>query len=92
MWKEHAFNNKCPVSFQRRLTLPRNISAIQLLPAEAEHGNAKLGVITQLPSGATVEICGDGFNDRTAKVRYCEGYFFVFLQDLQEPGYFGAIA
>lgn len=74
----------------RKLTLLKKISAIQLSTAEGVPG--KLGVITQLPSGATIDICGEGFNERTAKVRYCEGYFFVFLQDLQEPGYFGAIA
>lgn len=90
MWKEYAFDNKRNSSVQRSLTLPKQISAIQVLPSE--HGSGKLGVITQLPSGAIVDVCGDGFNDRTTKVRYSEGYFFVFLQDLQEPEYFGATA
>ncbi|HZS53781.1 MAG TPA: hypothetical protein VFA65_05220 [Bryobacteraceae bacterium] len=50
-----------------------------------------MSALTRLPSGATVDICGDGFNERTTKVRYCDGYFFVFLQDLPEPEYFGAL-
>jgi hypothetical protein len=90
MWQKYAFNQTFTGSDVRRLTLPKNTSAIQWLPATDAPG--KLGALTQLPSGATVDICGDGFNERTAKVRYCEGYFFVFLQDLQEPACFAASA
>ena len=89
MWNDRAFDNNCD-TIVRKLTLPKQISAIQMVPAGNTHG--KLGLITQLPCGATVDICGDGFNERTAKIRYGQGYFFVFLQDLQDPGYFSATA
>jgi hypothetical protein len=88
MWKERALIDAS--RNVRRLTLSKNISAIPLVPSES--GTEKLGVITQLPAGATVDVCGDGFNERTAKVRYADRYFFVFLQDLQEPGYLAATA
>lgn len=60
--------------------------------ATLDGGHGKLGLITQLPSGAVVDICGGGFNERTAKIRYEQRYFFVFLQDLQEAGPFAASA
>lgn len=90
MWNDQAFKSDNCDTIVRSLTLPKQISAIQMLPAEKAHG--KLGLITQLPRGAMVDICGDGFNERTAKIRYGQGYFFVFLQDLQEPAYFNAMA
>jgi hypothetical protein len=88
MWNDRAFEKMTCDGVFRRIMLPKQVSAIQVLPAD--NAPARLGLITQLPSGAVVDVCGDGFNERTAKVRYCDGYFFVFLQDLQEPGYFGA--
>lgn len=90
MWNDRAFENKNCDTILRRLTLPKQISAIQMVSANDAHG--KLGLITQLPRGAMIDVCGDGFNERTAKIRYGQGYFFVFLQDLQEPDYFIATA
>lgn len=44
----------------------------------------EVGPISQLPEGARLRFCGDGFNDFTVRV-YWEGhYYFVFLQDLQD--------
>ena len=65
-------------------TLSKNIAAIQLLPGDGT-GETRLGMITQLPSGAEVRICGEGFNERTVRVRWGGGYYFVFLQDLETP-------
>jgi hypothetical protein len=39
----------------------------------------------QLPRGATLEVCGDGFNERTVKVRTNNRYYFVFRQDIEAP-------
>ncbi len=63
-----------------KIRLFKPISAIQLVPAE--DGGAKLGLLSQLGPGATVEICGGGFDDRTVKVRSSNHYYFVFLEDL----------
>ena len=64
-----------------KYTLSRNVSAIQV--TSSMDGRAQLGTIMQLPEGAQVEICGDGFNDQTVKVR-CEGsFYFIFLEDIQ---------
>jgi hypothetical protein len=57
------------------------ISAIQLI---AGHDNGgRLGTITQLPQNARLEICGDGFNERTVKVRCKDSFYFVFRDDVE---------
>ncbi len=62
--------------------LRRNVAAIQVLPAGSAD-EPKLGMITQLPAGAELAACGPGFNEKTMKVRWAGGMYFVFLQDLQ---------
>jgi len=63
-----------------KIPLLKSICALELVPQE--HGGAKLGLLLQLGAGITVEVCGDGFDDRTAKVRANGHCYFVFLQDL----------
>jgi len=63
-------------------SLSKNIAAIQVLPADGT-GEPRLGMITQLPSGAELRPCGEGFNERTVRVKWGDGYYFVFLQDLE---------
>jgi hypothetical protein len=64
------------------VTLSRCISAIQLV--RKQDGGAKLGPLAQLGAGTIVELCGDGFNERTKKVRANgQSYFFVFREDLE---------
>ena len=64
-----------------QIKLSKNVAAIELQPTE--NGKTQLGVISQLPKGAELEICGDGFNARTMKV-HCRGrHYFVFLQDVR---------
>ena len=65
---------------QTRIVLSKPISAIQLLPQE--NGLTRLGLLSEIGSGETLEVCGDGFNNRTAKVRVNGSYYFVFLQDI----------
>ncbi len=64
-----------------RIPLSRRISAIQLI--QKEDGRAKLGLLSQLGPGTTLERCGDGFNERTVKVRANGQCYFVFRQDLE---------
>ena len=65
------------------IALSKPISAIQLL--RKENGGAKLGLLSQLGPGTRVERCGDGFNERTAKVRANGQCYFVFRQDIESP-------
>lgn len=60
--------------------LPRNVSAIQVIPDEI--GRIRLGTIVQLPEGAEVDVCGEGFNDRTKKVAWQGGFYYLFTEDL----------
>jgi hypothetical protein len=89
MWNSHAFNNEACEAVEN-ITLAQQISAIKLVTAQS--GQGKLGGIRPLPIGARVQVCGDGFNERTVKVRYCNDYFFVFRQDLQERSRFSEVA
>lgn len=64
-----------------KYTLSRNISAIQV--TSSIDGRAQLGTIMQLPEGAQLDVCGDGFNDRTVKVRWEGTFYFIFRQDIE---------
>lgn len=65
----------------RAYTLPKNISAIQILASG--HGEpTRMGLITQLPQGAEVSIGGPGFSEGTIKVRCGGAWYFVFMDDL----------
>lgn len=69
------------VPFGRLYVLPRIVSAIQILPSE-ESGSTRLGLLTQLPQGAEIEIGGPGFDDRTLRVRCGSAAYYVFIDDL----------
>ncbi len=69
------------IPIQQRYTLPRNVSAIQILSTDAEQ-RSRLGLITQLPEGVQVEVGGPGFDDRTVKIRCGGASYYVFLEDL----------
>ncbi len=76
--------------FGRVYVLPRIVSAIQILPDES--GSKRLGLITQLPEGAEVEIGGPGFNDQTLRVRCGSASYYVFLDDLEMVRKYAAAA
>lgn len=63
-----------------RGVLSRKASAVQF--ESRPNGATKLGLICQLPPGAEVELCGDGYSDRTVKVRYKDHFYFVFRNDI----------
>jgi hypothetical protein len=70
--------------------LSRNISAIQVIPDGT--GRMRLGMIHQLPEGAEVDICGEGFNDRTKKISCEGGYYYVFKEDIEAGDFLEAAA
>ena len=69
------------VAMEKAYTIPKGISAIQVLPTE-DGERTRLGLITQLPAGAEIEVCGPGFSDGTVRVRCSGASYFVFLDDL----------
>ena len=78
--KTGAFSIPGPEIRGEMIALRKPISAIQL--SHDNNGAAKLGLLSQLGPGTTLERCGEGFNERTAKVRVSGNVYFVFVQDL----------
>jgi len=68
--------------FERLQVLPRIVSAIQIHPSDS-CGAEQLGLITQLPKGAEIELGGPGFNDQTIQVRCGSASYYVFRDDLE---------
>jgi len=66
---------------QQTYSLSDDILAMEIVPAVA--GEVRLGPIAKIPEGADLECCGQGFNERTVKVRWRGKVYFVFLQDLE---------
>ena len=60
--------------------LAKNAPAMQIIPDET--GKLRLGTLTRLPEEAQVELCGEGFDDRTAKVTWGGSTYYVFRDDL----------
>ena len=58
------------------------VAAIPILHVDGKP--EALGPLTQLPRAAKVEICGDGFNEQTIKVRFGGLQYFVFRADIEE--------
>ena len=69
-----------PVFVERSVSVTKPISALQLVWDE-RRGTTKLGVLSLRP-GATLEVCGEGFDQRTVKVRCNNTFYFVFRQDI----------
>jgi hypothetical protein len=62
--------------------LPKNTSAIQTF--QDGEGRLRMGTLIQLPEGARVEISGDGFDGRTARIVWEGVSYFIFRDDIQE--------
>ena len=80
MVKEDAVSIPPQSSAGQLYSLSKSIAAIELVYAEKDR--LGLGTVMQLPFGASIEVCGEGFNDRTVKVRSNDKFYFVFVQDL----------
>jgi hypothetical protein len=79
---EALFIPEPSTSLQESCTLSKKIAAIQLVPTGNGHGRARLGPVSQLLPGTCLQVCGEGFNEETVKVRSNDGFYFVFLQDM----------
>jgi hypothetical protein len=65
---------------KRTYLLSSAVTGFEVFP---DHLNSdRLGPVCELPIGAELEICGDGFNERTVRTRCGDGYYFVFWRDL----------
>lgn len=62
--------------------LPKNTSAIQTF--QDGEGRLRMGTLIQLPEGAKVEMSGDGFDGRTARITWEGVSYFIFRDDIQE--------
>lgn len=61
----------------------RSISALRI--NHSPEGIEELGLFTQLPREPSLNVCGEGFNERTVRVTFKGLQYFVFREDLSEP-------
>ena len=54
---------------------------MQIIPDD--RGKLRLGTLIRLPDAADVEICGEGYDERTAKVLLGGSTYYVFVDDLR---------
>jgi hypothetical protein len=80
MWNADALSTSVDSS-EQSCALSQEILAMELIPSQK--GEMQLGPLSSIPEGADLAICGERFNDRTAKVRWRGRFYFVFLQDLE---------
>jgi hypothetical protein len=65
---------------EQTYTLSKSIAATEF--ACGKDGELYFGPLLSLPEGAEIECCGQGFNERTVKVRWHEKFYFVFFEEL----------
>ena len=80
MWNPDALTIPVSMPTDANYTLSDDIWGMQLLPSG--NGVASLGPLVKIPHGSRLDFCGQGFNERTLKVRCGDSFYFVFLQDL----------
>ena len=68
--------------FPQLIRLSRSIAAVQAA-GEAD-GQGQLGLISHLPAGSEVRVCGCGFSEQTLKVACFGAYYYVFAADLKQ--------
>jgi hypothetical protein len=69
------------IPLPQTVTAPKDLVALELLPT---CNGTHTGRIAPVPQGTRLEICGQGFTDRTIQVRWEQGRLgFVFLQDVE---------
>jgi hypothetical protein len=79
--RTNAFFKSAVASSGLKIVLQSPLSAVQML--QEQDGRTHLGLFSKLGPGTIVEGCGNGFNDRTVKVRANGQFYFVFLEDLE---------
>lgn len=65
-----------------RIRLSKSIAALQIRPFEGD--KEQKAFLTQIPKGAELQVCGNGFTARTRRVESGGNLYFVFLQDIEE--------
>jgi hypothetical protein len=87
-----VINTEIPVDSREEThyCLAKNAPAMQIIPDGS--GKLRLGALVRLPEGAEVEVCGEGFDNRTAKVLWEGATYYVFLDDLQKSRRLSAVA
>jgi len=70
-------------SHEKPIKCPKRLAAVRLVLNERLE--CTLGSVVQLEAGTVLQICGEGYNEPTVKVRANGQTFFVFRQDLAAP-------
>ena len=77
----NSYQNYDQNSVRKQYFLSKNIAAIPVLSDEM--GRRRMGTLLQLPEGARLETCGEGFDAKTIKVLWEGSYYYVFLAEVE---------
>lgn len=66
------------------ILLERRTAVIRVL--QNKSGDLVLDVLTHLPAGSAVHICGEGFSSRTVLIRSSSGYHYVLKKSVGLSG------
>ncbi len=61
-------------------SLKDEIPALQLI--QSQNGQSRWGPLIRLPRGAELHDFGEGFDERTLRVRFEGSFYIIFKQDL----------
>lgn len=82
MWNGDALRIPDSSFPEATYTLSQDILAMQLVSVVG--AEARLGPILRLPKSTTIDVFGEGFNERTLKIRHEGSFYFVFLVDFEK--------
>jgi hypothetical protein len=68
----------------RTITLYKKTAALQVFPQE--NGHPRLGLFIDLTPGSQLEICGEGFTQKTVQVRVEGRYYYVLRNSILSNG------
>jgi hypothetical protein len=64
-------------------TQPQSATLCAMQANADSHGLCKMGLLTQITPNFPIEVCGEGFNEKTVRVRVKGQFYFVFREDLR---------
>jgi hypothetical protein len=62
----------------------RRCCAMQIIVHD--DGSVHMGLLTQIIPDDSIQVCGEGFNEKTVRVRLGREFYYMFREDLESAG------